>query len=1687
MNAKIIRKLFSGRSVLAALFLIIFSTGALATHSATVTITPDAFTCDSPAEFTLVVENDIGSDDALEFFHIYNETTGTNPGEIPPNEGFDCDPAPEGWLLFKHFNRHPSFCEYITEDPSHNIQPGESETFSFRSNLTEQCNYNWEVRSYDVNLNWEFHYPPITVDCTPPETTKTLHEPLYMVGPVEYISTSSLVELTATDHIADDQGIVHDTGINVTYWLNDVVEEVDDCPMDDGCSEFMPCADPETYCNENYLGDLPVCEWNVYEGQFHKEEESCHVLRYWSVDGVGNEEGWNYNCFYVDDTPPVTTKTVNPDLDDDGYADGDFFDCEANENTDDPAYAYLCEGDNSELRGWLTSETPVLLECDDQDPHPSGVKEIRYRITLDGVAGDWEVVQGDETVIYFGEESKHELEYYCVDNVDNEEEHHIQVYRVDNTPPEFEKTIVGPQYGECPPAPGSDDECWVKADVTEIQLDFVDPDPTGYGCNSDGIECKWGYYLDGEFMGWNYPESTEFDIIFPEGTEHELHVVCHDKLGNVVEDIERFYVDDATPDTSKSFNGPFKAVTMPCFNDQEPDFEPGIEIQIPFCTVEWINGETELTLESTDYPEAPCASGVKTIYYRNTIVPDENCWNEGKEGYCMTTGYDGDWTEYTGTFTKDGESCHMLEYYAEDNVGHKEPIKTNCFFVDMTEPVLNKTIGEPKLECTLGDDVPTPERTGNDDVVLEEPTNGVCTGATAPGQCAHVSSDALPPYAEDTLLAHGVDQTVIDGNCGDILILSSGQPMDGDNSLSADVGGVGCGNNPDGYGTDDCVTLDYTTTGDSIVIAGSSEWPEYYSSSFTDWMRIGGMVSVSIRDWEPDVSPPHDNVVELGAYGPSTTGTVNLATIGQGQTVELRVADSGDAILDSYMLVVPLSCFGEENPGPSVLCGNEIVEPGEECDDGNTMDGDGCSANCLLEEEQPYDCWWVRDHVTPITLDCEDQGDHPVEQEWACFKVSFDDPQQPWLTEQYCEGNGVMQDDWCCVYVGDPVPPTVIEELGEGMVAPEPEMGGPFTFTFKEDSVHDLEVVCKDHLGNEGPMDLEYFKVDSVPPETTKEYLGPFYESEEVHWIDTASRVKLTAVDGGPICHVDGVKTYYDYGLVDDELCWGMDDEPAIQIQHIWKNYTEPFPIPEESCHVIWYYSVDALGNTEDVKHQYVFVDKTPPAIAKDYVGPYFEYEGVEWINSLTEIHMSAEDQDPHPSGLDTLEYRITLVDDENCWNNTLCQDETGDGEWTEIASGDYTNIGEESCHLIEIKATDNVDKYAIHKQCVFVDNSAPDPVKEVGEPKDEWHPGEPGEPANNFYPEASELCWNTDVPMNGDEAMECWEVTTMTHIDLNCEDPEPHPVDHETVCFKVGWDAEDITTQYCGMYGGDYNVTGDGFCCVDHTVEFFFDEETEHELEYYCIDALGNTNLHTDREFFKVEGTKFEIPLFKKWNLISVPFVLMNDDPEEVFEDVEEEVDAVWTYDGPTGWHVYTPDGDNSNDDIEDITPGWGYWVLVNTENCSEEPTTLTLGGSLFSPQTTPPSRQLTKGWNLVGKYGVFWQQYPMMDCFEEQCVMPWPGSIYGDSAYCSLETLVDTTMGYPKWQSLWGYINCCGGQGDSWHPMGVTDTMYDGKGYWVEIDEDDNYSPHSHGVWCDLLGKGGWAPPIKPPIGPK
>jgi cysteine-rich repeat protein len=68
--------------------------------------------------------------------------------------------------------------------------------------------------------------------------------------------------------------------------------------------------------------------------------------------------------------------------------------------------------------------------------------------------------------------------------------------------------------------------------------------------------------------------------------------------------------------------------------------------------------------------------------------------------------------------------------------------------------------------------------------------------------------------------------------------------------------------------------------------------------------------------------------------------TLNLVS---GTPTEVVVRLTWDATFDP-------ECIGEDTQtGP--VCGNDVLEDGEQCDDGNTAGGDGCSAACTFEEE----------------------------------------------------------------------------------------------------------------------------------------------------------------------------------------------------------------------------------------------------------------------------------------------------------------------------------------------------------------------------------------------------------------------------------------------------------------------------------------------------------------------------------------------------------------------------------------------------------------------------------------------------------------------------------------------------------------------------------------------------------------
>lgn len=114
------------------------------------------------------------------------------------------------------------------------------------------------------------------------------------------------------------------------------------------------------------------------------------------VGGTWTPVALDTNNFIVDNTPPVTTKTVDP-ADPDG------------------------------LNGWYVSVITVSLSATDPGPCPSGVDYTE--VNVDGTG--W--VQS--TTVYVGNDGEHTFQYRSVDNVGNVEATHTQYYKLDTTPP----------------------------------------------------------------------------------------------------------------------------------------------------------------------------------------------------------------------------------------------------------------------------------------------------------------------------------------------------------------------------------------------------------------------------------------------------------------------------------------------------------------------------------------------------------------------------------------------------------------------------------------------------------------------------------------------------------------------------------------------------------------------------------------------------------------------------------------------------------------------------------------------------------------------------------------------------------------------------------------------------------------------------------------------------------------------------------------------------------------------------------------------------------------------------------------------------------------------------------------------------------------------------------------------------
>lgn len=153
------------------------------------------------------------------------------------------------------------------------------------------------------------------------------------------------------------------------------------------------------------------------------------------------------------------------------------------------------------------------------------------------------------------------------------------------------------------------------------------------------------------------------------------------------------------------------------------------------------------------------------------------------------------------------------------------------------------------------------------------------------------------------------------------------------------------------------------------------------------WLRL---VAVSFLVWACDDDPPAGE----------DTGGVDVMIDSTGE--DTAVADSGQDSQGEDTAVPTDTATPDTAPpdtSPPAVCGNELLETGEECDDGNTASDDGCSSDCALEAG--YACPEVgalceecgNGNLDTRVEECDDGGIAPddgcsetctLEEGWSC-------------------------------------------------------------------------------------------------------------------------------------------------------------------------------------------------------------------------------------------------------------------------------------------------------------------------------------------------------------------------------------------------------------------------------------------------------------------------------------------------------------------------------------------------------------------------------------------------------------------------------------------------------------------------------------------------------------------------------
>ncbi|HEC76566.1 MAG TPA: hypothetical protein ENI33_04830, partial [Thermoplasmatales archaeon] len=242
-----------------------------------------------------------------------------------------------------------------------------------------------------------------------------------------------------------------------------------------------------------------------------------------------------------------------------------------------------------------------------------------------------------------------------------------------------------------------------------------------------------------------------------------------------------------------------------------------------------------------------------------------------------------------------------------------------------------------------------------------------------------------------------------------------------------------------------------------------------------------------------------------------------------------------------------------------------------------------------------------------------------------------------------------------------------------------------------------------------------------------------------------------------------------------------------------WENvtgiieYTGNFTIgdyhSEECEHRIEYWSVDYAGNEETHHNQTHYVDNSPPVTGVSIGDPH---EG-NYVKKSTAVTLYATDGGECAVGETRIHYRI--------WNQFTGWSAWQRGAWNSDVAFNFT---EQCKHHIEYYAEDRLgNTEGVKNTTLYCDEVPPESDISI-----------------------------IDGPYNGNY------VNTNTTFRIEASDPDPYGTGCAVGGAKIFWR---VWNEYDGWV--EYNWSTP----APSPVEFIFDENCTHHIEWYAIDALGN------------------------------------------------------------------------------------------------------------------------------------------------------------------------------------------------------------------------------------------------------